>query len=99
VSYCRVGEFESDVYVFRGGALVCYGGFHGDNFMFEADTEIEMIEHLHRHRDAGDTVPERALERLAAERDGVPYETDVEAALRELRAQNWPHGTGGTVDQ
>lgn len=83
MSYARPGE-GSDVYVYRGGALFCIGGFHSGWLTYETDSETEMLEHLHRHMDAGDEIPEKALERLAAERDGVPYETDVERALREL---------------
>lgn len=48
------------------------------------DTEQEMIDHLLAHREAGHTVPQKALDRLTAERDGVPYQTDVEAELAEL---------------
>lgn len=84
MSYARPGE-GSDVYVVRSDGLICSGGFHGNGFMFTVKTEAEMIEHLHRHIDAGDAVPESALLRLIIERDGWRYETDVERVLGELK--------------
>jgi len=86
LSYARQGE-GSDVYVYRGGALFCMGGFHSAWLTYETASEAEMLEHLHRHMDAGDEVPETALLRLIAERDGVPYETEVERVLKALREQ------------
>lgn len=91
MAYAREGEFDSDVYVYRGHSFICLGGYH-EMGMYEANTEQDMINHLWFHREQGDTVPERALERLAAERDGVPWETDVERALRELKEEGWPNG-------
>jgi hypothetical protein len=80
MSYCRVGE-GSDVYVIKhvGGYWACYCE-RDDNRQFSPDG---MIDHLLLHRMRGDRVPQRALERLASEREGRPYETDVQRALRE----------------
>ena len=88
MSYCRTGE-DSDIYVYRKrpNLLVC----HSETGSFEASTEQEMIEHLLLHRRRGQRVPERALDRLKAERDGIPYETDVERALREMKEESWPN--------
>jgi hypothetical protein len=79
MSYCRQGE-DSDVYVIRSGdQLVCYcnvGSFH-------CFSEQDMITHLRDHEAEGLKVPQRAYDRLEAERQGNPYETDVQRALRE----------------
>lgn len=48
------------------------------------DTEQQMIDHLLAHRAAGHTVPQKAIDRLTAERDGMPYQTDVQRELSEL---------------
>lgn len=89
MAYAREGEDDSDVYVYRGGALCCEGGFHR-LILWETTCEADMIEHLHRHMDAGDVVPESALKRLEAERDSRPHMTDVEAALRLARGLQQP---------
>lgn len=83
MSYCRNdGGETSDVYVIKhvGGFLACYCCL-GDN---QHDTPQGMIDHLAHHRARGDKVPERAFERLRAERDGKPYKTDVQLALEEF---------------
>lgn len=86
MSYARVGEYGSDVYVYRKSPhlIVCHYGPH----TFEASSEQEMLEHLHLHRRRGHSVPDRAFDRLICERDGIPYETDVEFAMREMQEEN-----------
>lgn len=81
MSYCRVGE-DSDVYVIRhvNGFLICYQ----HEPAYECRSEQSMICHLTIHRNAGDRVPQRALDRLEAERDGRPFKTDVMVALDSL---------------
>lgn len=85
MSYARIGEFGSDVYVYRDTAGVLFCQSVGK--AFGCTDEQEMIDHLRSHRRRGQNVPQRALDRLEAERDGLPWETDVEAALRELKEQ------------
>lgn len=82
MSYCRIGESDSDVYLIRhvNGSLVCYCDHPGNEALFEA----EMIKHLEAHRQRGDKVPQRAIDRLVAERDGLPYKTDVQLAMEEF---------------
>lgn len=81
MSYCRPGE-DSDVYVIRhvNGCLVCYS----HEPAFETTATQVMIYHLWSHQQRGHKVPERAFERLEAERDGRPYKTDVMLALDSL---------------
>lgn len=83
VSYCRIGEFDSDVYVIRhvNGSLVCYCDLGDNSHLLEQG----MIDHLEHHQEIGHRVPQRALDRLKAERDGKPYKTDVELAMEEFR--------------
>lgn len=83
MSYCRIGE-GSDVYVIRhvNGMLVCYCCLP-DN---EHDGPEGMITHLIDHRQLGHEVPQRALDRLNAERLHLPFKTDVEQALEDF----WP---------
>lgn len=76
MAYARWGCDGSDVYVFAsvGGGVVCCccdldakAGFR---------TNAEMIEHLLKHREAGHTVPEYAIERLRSEPDNTEEEPD-----------------------
>jgi hypothetical protein len=65
MSYCRIGG-DSDVYVIDhvDGGTACYcGRDEADRLM----TKPEMLGHLLAHRDRGDKVPQRALDRLTAE--------------------------------
>lgn len=82
MSYCRNDGVDSDVYVIRhvNGMLVCYCCLP-DN---EHERPEEMITHLLNHRSLGHKVPDRALDRLNAERFGLPYKTDVEQALEDF---------------
>lgn len=83
MSYARVSE-GSDVYVVRTGTHVtCYCGDEGG----QDRDEQGMLDHLLGHLVAGEKVPQRALDRLRAERDGIPYETDVQRAIRELQEE------------
>lgn len=86
MSYCRNDGVESDVYVIRtfDDRLICYCCLANN----EADRPEEMITHLLIHRSIGHRVPQRALDRLNAERFGLPYKTDVEQALDEIRAMD-----------
>lgn len=81
MSYCRIGE-DSDVYVIRdmSGMLQCFCNL----VMNYHEREEEMISHLLIHRSFGHKVPQRAIDRLQAERLGLPYKTDVEQALEAL---------------
>lgn len=83
MSYCRNDGVESDVYLIRhvNGSLVCYCDHPGSEQLLEQP----MIDHLQEHVARGEKVPQRAFDRLAAERDGTPYKTDVQLALDEFR--------------
>lgn len=65
MSYCRIG-FDSDVYVIHhvGGGMACFC-----NTPVEANlmTKPEMVQHLLEHREEGQQVPQRALDRLYRE--------------------------------
>ncbi len=85
MSYCRFWWDDSDVYVYastEGGIVCCACLMGGGTKRFE--TQQEVIDHLMVHRARGHNVPEYALFRLRAERDGIPYETDVQAAIKSL---------------
>jgi hypothetical protein len=66
MSYCRWGEDGSDVYVIgtHDGEWWCVQCKHEGAI---AHTPTEMIVHLQIHRNRGDTVPNRAFERLQEE--------------------------------
>ena len=83
MSYCRIGELDSDVYLIRhvNGSLVCYCDYPGNECLLED----EMISHLREHQARSQAVPQRVFDRLEAERDGRPYRTDVQLALEEFR--------------
>lgn len=68
MSYCRFAE-DSDVYVFLsvGGALECCGCSLSDNWSHRSTSA--MLAHLREHRRQGHKVPERAMSRLAKERE------------------------------
>lgn len=84
MSYCRIGK-GSDVYVIRGGdVLICFC-----SESFEADDEETMISHLIDHRERGDKVPQRGLDRLNAERLGLPARPTWKQALEGF----WPRLT------
>lgn len=93
MSYCRFAWDDSDVYVI-GTRRGSQDGFECVGCQIEADlggswyfatTEQEMIDHLEYHRSEFDhVVPQYAIDRLEAERDGQPYTTFVEQTL------NWP---------
>lgn len=73
MSYCRVSERGSDVYVLRTmglGQLECCGcRLHSPwTVSFSCHTTEEMLLHLRAHRWAGDKVPESAIKRLESER-------------------------------
>ena len=82
MSYCRPGELGSDVYVYTDGEQI-----HCDSEgkRYSTSSHQEMIDHLRMHVRRGHHVPRKAFDRLEAERDGLPYETDVERALREWK--------------
>lgn len=68
MSYARFAK-DSNVYVFMciSGALECCGCALGDETRF--DSTDAMLDHLGRHRAAGHDVPQRAIERLVADRE------------------------------
>lgn len=68
MSYCRKGP-DSDVYVIRTGTFwQCLGCWiPGTGQAFVGHSHAEMIDHLWDHLANGDRVPQRALDRLAAE--------------------------------
>lgn len=83
MSYARFGSQGSDVYVYAGsrGFVCCWCWLNkppktNPESVFGADTlcdtEQEMIDHLRKHREAGHTVPNRAIERLESEREEGP---------------------------
>ena len=74
MSYARFGA-ESDVYVYHHyiGFIECCGcslveAEDGEDFGFaKLQTAREALEHLDKHRAAGDEVPTRAYERIRSE--------------------------------
>lgn len=86
MSYAEPGP-NSDVYVWSDGrTLHCeMPGPSNRPRTFTCVHADDMWEHLRSHLRRGDKVPHTALDRLWHEARGLPYETDVEAALRELR--------------
>jgi len=66
MSYCRLSK-DSDVYMFRNmdGKIECNGCCmeepHGHPVF---DTPQEAFEHLRRHRQAGDKVPQYAIDSI-----------------------------------
>lgn len=76
MSYCRF--FNSDVYLFEhvGGYAECCGCSLRDNPEF--DTPLLALDHLLEHIEAGDYVPDYAIERLKVEVETgykyTPYE-------------------------
>jgi len=67
MSVCRVSE-NCDVYVFytTQARIQCCGcSLVAGEWVFEAATELEMIEHLRKHQAAGDKVPEEVFVELA----------------------------------
>lgn len=76
MSYCRLTP-DSDVYVYRSSAgYVCHDcTLSGRKFIIEATGEVilttpaEMIAHLELHREAGDRVPQYAMDELEGECD------------------------------
>lgn len=68
MSYARFGE-GSDVYVFlsAAGAFVCCGCSLCESVSVDFDHTAALIEHLERHREAGDKVPQSCVDGLLAE--------------------------------
>jgi hypothetical protein len=87
MSYCRWGE-GSDFYLFRGGGELHLIGPGPTGPVQRVDDSTDgrvlMRDVLLHHRHLGHEVRQDALDRLQAEIDGVPFETDVERAVREL---------------
>lgn len=77
MSYARFGWDDSDVYVFAtnyegaDGWECCGCGMYEESFYTHLISV--MIDHLKQHRERGHTVPQYAVDRLIAERDGIPY--------------------------
>ncbi len=72
MSYCRLSDPGSDLYVYDcvDGYLICAGcDFAGKGWAgsFTTTSRGEMVEHMLEHRKAGHGVPEYALERLREE--------------------------------
>lgn len=81
MSYCRKGP-DSDVYVYRGGNgeggycyICCYcifllkanRDFGPIELSMILNTRQDMIDHLTKHREHGDKVPQYAIDRLVDE--------------------------------
>lgn len=78
MSYCRISE-GSDVYVVgtrQDGqdGIECVSCEYDERGYFWAASPSSMIAHLLVHRLRGDRVPDRALDRLRDERDGIPHQ-------------------------
>jgi hypothetical protein len=72
MAYARWGH-DSDVYVYNTGlGIIC-------QFCDGFDTRNEMIEHLKKHRESGDKVPNEAFELLFEElkKYGDKVKTDL----------------------
>jgi hypothetical protein len=73
VSYCRF--LGADAYIFEssGGWIECCGcslaEIDDDEVFgfFHANTAREMLEHMDKHREAGDYIPERAYDGIKAD--------------------------------
>lgn len=65
MSYCRQNGNDSDVYVYPSmyGGIVCTCA--NDRYIF--NKRSFLIEHLKKHLDNGDKVPERVFQRLEKE--------------------------------
>lgn len=101
MSYARFGSGGSDVYIYQhvGGFIECCACSlaepeEGEDVGFaELQTGREAIEHLERHREAGDTVPDNAFEFIRHFHPDLdaqiePYITPPEMAeRRRLRLQ------------
>ena len=92
VSYIRFGEGGSDLYVYSDGEQFhCCGCLFktrdtGDAFASAVfATREDILQHLLDHREEGHVVPDAAIERLQAEIEGKPYQTDVEKELKDLQ--------------
>jgi hypothetical protein len=85
VSYARFGP-NSDVYVFSDGAFFnCIHAGGGPRASHCLDNEVQMLDHAYKDREAGLKVPDAVFGRLINEITGIPYETDVEAEIREVQ--------------
>jgi hypothetical protein len=70
LSYCRFGEGKSSVYVIptHDGRIECiWCSLMGGSRAYGVSDPSEMLAHLQKHRDAGETVPRHALARLQRE--------------------------------
>lgn len=86
MSYCRWSG-DSSVYVFCAvqGHLECCGCILNDKW--EHYSTDDMLAHLEKHREAGHSVPDYAIERLKEERD------ENDAFIRESREKVSTEGT------
>lgn len=71
MSYCRFAWGGSEVYVYvsREGIECCGCNLERSDLVTRSATE--MIEHLNKHRAAGQVVPQEALDRLADPQDNA----------------------------
>lgn len=92
MSYCRFGWDGSDFYIYgstvdtpegRAAAIICHGPGLETVHVFKG-REQDLIDYLHNKQDEGLTVPQAALDRLEAERDGREYRTTVEETMDEI---------------
>lgn len=91
MSYCRWGEDGSSVYVI--GAYTNLEKSSVYLWCVECEREgavcktaAEMLQHLQAHRERGDTVPERAFERLREEVEAVTFARCLDGHLDP----HWP---------
>lgn len=85
MSYCRPGE-DSDLYIYTNGYRIFVYGDR-EHKSFDVGSEQAVLDYLAELAKGGALVPQRAIDRLTAERDGLPYKTDVQRALEEFTAE------------
>lgn len=71
MSYCRFSEADAYIYDDSYYGLLCAWcsmGIASENFVAGYNYDL-MLDHIHRHREQGDYIPEHVDERLREERN------------------------------
>lgn len=87
MSYCRLGE-ESDIYLYgTGKELILHYNNSAEVFPANQKGRENCLAFLLNLQEEGYRVLPRAIERLEAEINGVPFKTDIQLALEELKEE------------